>query len=83
MALKHEVPALAVTAQVSEGDFAELLDKRIAHLQELRRREVNGNGSTNKLIEATVEPEPVEPVEVKPTPTSMYRALNSRFNRRA
>jgi hypothetical protein len=78
-ALNYELPRLAVTAQISESDFATVLDKRIAHYQALQR----ANGSS-KLIEATAEPieaEP-EPIEVKPpTPTSRYRVF-SRFNRR-
>jgi len=34
--LKHEVPALLATAIVEEGSFAELLDRRLAKLQEMR-----------------------------------------------
>jgi hypothetical protein len=84
-ALPHETPRLAVQALITEQDIATVLDQRIEHLKELRRREANGNGSANKLIEAKPieQAEPAEAVEVKPTPTSMYRALNSRFNRRA
>jgi hypothetical protein len=83
-ALPHETPRLAVQALITEQDVATVLDRRIEHLKELRRREANANGSANKLIEAKPieQAEPAE-VEVKPTPTSMYRALNSRFNRRA
>jgi hypothetical protein len=80
-ALNYELPRLQVTAQISENDFAALLDRRIAHYQELQR----ANGSS-KLIEAKVEAEPVEaepePIKVKPpTPASRYRVY-SRFNRR-
>jgi hypothetical protein len=77
--LPFETPKLAVTAQVSEADFATVLDRRIKRLQEMRLLEANGN----KVVEAKVEAEPVEPIEVKPpTPTSRYRAVYSRFNRR-
>lgn len=77
-ALNYEMPRLAVTAQVSEGDFATLLDRRLKRLAEMRLREANGAG---KQIEAKVDAEPV-PIEVKPpTPTSRYRVY-SRFQRR-
>jgi hypothetical protein len=77
LALPHEHPKLAVQALITEQDIAAVLDRRIAHYQALQR----ANGS--KQIEATAEPEPVEAEpEVKPTPTTMYRALNGRFNRR-
>jgi hypothetical protein len=77
-ALNYELPRLAVTAQITDQDIATVLDRRIAHYQELQR----ANGS--KLIEAKVEAEPVEPesIEVKPpTPSQRYR-IYSRFNRR-
>jgi hypothetical protein len=78
-ALNYELPRLAVTSLVTENDIATLLDRRIAHYQALQR----ANNSSSKLIEATAEPDEVEPIEVKPpTPTSRYRATNGRFNRR-
>jgi hypothetical protein len=51
--LPFEVPKLAVTAQVSENDFAAILDRRIRHLEEMK------NG---KLIEAkpTIDGEKVD-----------------------
>jgi hypothetical protein len=76
-ALNYELPRLAVTAQITDQDIATVLDRRIAHYQELQR----ANGSS-KLIEAKAEPVEPEPIEVKPpTPTSRYRVF-SRFNRR-
>jgi hypothetical protein len=36
MALPHEVPRLMVSAQVSENDFATLLDQRIKRYEEMR-----------------------------------------------
>src|SRR5262245_36891236 len=35
-ALPHEVPRLAVTAQVSESDFATVLDRRIKQFDEMK-----------------------------------------------
>src|SRR5262245_7497227 len=51
-ALPHEVPRLQVTAQVTDQDFATLLDARIKNMERVN----NGNGRT---IEAP-------PVETKP-----------------
>jgi hypothetical protein len=75
-ALNYELPRLQVTAQVSDQSFAEVLDRRLKHLEELKR----ANGT--KVIEAQPEPIEPQPIEVKPpTPTSRYRVF-SRFNRR-
>src|SRR6516164_10243363 len=49
-ALPFETPKLAVTATVSENDFATLLDRRLKRIEEMKA----------KAIEAT------PPVEVKP-----------------
>src|SRR5262245_42363017 len=46
--LPHEVPKLAVTAQVTDGDFATLLDRRLKRLEEMRLIEANDS----KLIDA-------------------------------
>jgi hypothetical protein len=76
-ALNYETPRLAVQALITEQDIATVLDRRIAHYQELQR----ANGSS-KLIEAEAEPIETEPIEVKPpTPTQRYRVF-SRFQRR-
>jgi hypothetical protein len=78
-ALNYELPRLQVTAQISENNIATVLDRRIAHYQQLQR----ANGSS-KLIEAKVEAAEVveaEPIEIKPpTRASRYRVY--RFNRR-
>jgi hypothetical protein len=50
-ALPHEVPRLAVTAVVSEQDFATVLDRRLKRIEEMK----------GKVIEKTPQ------VEVKPT----------------
>jgi len=59
-ALPHEVPRLAVTAQVTDMGVAELLDRRLKRLEEM------------KLIEATncakvIDAQPQQ-VETKPPP---------------
>jgi hypothetical protein len=64
-ALPFESPKLAVTAQVSEQDFATLLDQRLERLKQME------NGRT-KSIETT------PPVEVKPPPP---RIPDRRFRR--
>jgi hypothetical protein len=51
-ALPHEFPRLQVTAQVTENDFASLLDARIANMERV-------NNSNGRIIEAP-------PVETKP-----------------
>jgi|SRR5262245_35598211 len=35
-ALPHEVPRLAVTAQITENDFATLLDRRLEQMKQLK-----------------------------------------------
>src|SRR5262249_8500112 len=59
-ALPYEAPRLAVTALVTENSLADVLDRRLAKLKELR----NGGG---KLIEPPATPQQIAaPVEVKP-----------------
>ena len=69
-ALNYEVPRLAVTAQITEQDFATLLDRRLKRLEE------------KKLIEATngakvIDAQP-QPVETKPP---LARTNDRRFRR--
>src|SRR5215510_7704377 len=52
--LPHEVPKLAVTAQVTDMGVAELLDRRLKRLEEMKLIEANGA----KVIDA--QPQPVE-----------------------
>jgi hypothetical protein len=52
-ALPHEFPRLQVTAQVTDQDFASLLDERIRNMERVN----NGRA---------IEAKPVPPVEVKP-----------------
>jgi len=55
-ALPHEVPRLAVTAQIVDNDFATLLDQRIAHYQQMQL------ANSAKLIDA-------QPINGKPSET--------------
>ena len=67
--LPHEVPRLAVTAQVTEGNFADLLDRRLKRIEEMKLLEANGA----KVIDA-----PPQPVETKPP---LARTPDRRFRR--
>jgi|SRR5215469_7750321 len=67
--LPHEVPKLAVTAQVTEGDFATLLDRRLKRLEEMKLIEANGA----KVIDAKPQP-----IETKPP---LARTNDRRFRR--
>src|SRR5262245_17765110 len=53
-ALPHEVHRLAVTGIVNEGNFAELLDRRIKHMEQI------SNGKT-------IEAKPVPQIETRHT----------------
>jgi hypothetical protein len=53
-------PKLAVTAQITENDFAVLLDRRIKHMEAM------------KMIPP---PQPIEAVEVKPTQERIRRRI--------
>ena len=67
-AIPYEMPRLAVTGQVSENDFAEILDRRLKHMEAIAANEP-------KMIEA----KRIDPVEVKPpTPSLNYRATSLR-----
>src|SRR5262249_26193173 len=65
-ALKHEVPKLAVTAQITENDIATILDRRIARLEEMKANQA-------KVIDAQPQQ-----VETKPVPA---RTNDRRFRR--
>jgi hypothetical protein len=41
--LPYELPKLAVVAQVSENDFAALLDQRIERMKAIEARAINGS----------------------------------------
>ena len=60
VALPHEVPKLAVTAVVSEQDFATVLDRRLKRIEEM------------KLIEAKPT---IDGVERKAVPDRRFRRI--------
>jgi hypothetical protein len=68
-ALPMEHPRLAVTAQITERDFAVLLDERLENLKRLEQDQADG-----KLIEAATN----QQVEVKPP---MPRLTDRRYRR--
>jgi hypothetical protein len=68
-ALPHEVPRLAVTAQITEQDFATLLDRRLKRLEEFKLIEANGGKVTD------AQPQPVE------TKPPLARTPDRRFRR--
>ena len=67
--LPFETPKLAVTAQITEQDFATLLDRRLKRLEEMKLIEANGA----KVIDASPQP-----VETKPP---LARTPDRRFRR--
>jgi hypothetical protein len=77
-ALPFESPKLAVTAVVSEQDFATVLDRRLKRIEEMKlldKKTINGNAT---VTDRTIEPEP------RPSPplsTSLSRVYRSRFRR--
>jgi hypothetical protein len=46
-ALKHEVPALLASAIVSENSFAELLDRRLARIEQVKQIEAKPTTQEN------------------------------------
>ena len=60
-AIPYEAPKLAVTAIVSEGDFATLLDRRLARMQAIERQ---GNGKTEVAEPPVTEVAPQSTEEV-------------------
>jgi hypothetical protein len=47
-ALPFETPKLAVTATVSEHDFATLLDRRLKRIEEMKAKAIEGTPEVNK-----------------------------------
>src|SRR6516162_5702952 len=75
-ALPFESPKLAVTAVVSEQDFATVLDRRLKRIEEMKLLEdkvVNG-GTT--ITDGTNDPEP------QPAPAPLNRIYDERRYRR-
>src|SRR6516165_8098783 len=78
-ALKHEVPALIATAVVNEGSFAEILDRRIARLNEMKLLENKTINGEPAITEPTPEP---TPTPTAPLPAPLSRLYTNRFRRR-
>ena len=71
-------PKLAVTAVVSEQDFATVLDRRLKRIEEMKLLEektINGNATVSNR---TIEP---EPKSSPPLPAPLNRLYSSRFRR--
>ena len=71
-ALPHEVPRLAVTAVVSDQDFATKLDKAIARIANAEKKTINGD-----VVVTETKPEP-EPQPSLPIPAPLYRIYDKR-----
>src|SRR5262249_37439736 len=72
-AIPFESPKLIATAVMNEGSFADLLDRRLKRIEQMKLLEnktINGN--------ATVEP---EPKPSPPMPAPLNRLYSSRFRR--
>jgi len=72
-------PKLAVTAVVSEQDFAAVLDRRLKRIEEMKlleSRVVNGKPG---ISEPTIDP---EPQPAPPTPAPLNRIYDKRRYRR-
>src|SRR5215831_4715302 len=72
-------PKLAVTAMVSEQDFATVLDRRLKRIQEMKlveNKAVNGNAT---VADRTIEP---EPTQSPPMPAPLNRLYNKKLYRR-
>src|SRR6516162_6176107 len=79
LAIPYEVPKLAVTAVVSEQDFATVLDRRLKRIEEMKLLEnkvVNG-GTT--ITDRTIDP---GPTPAPPMPAPLNRIYNKRRYRR-
>jgi len=77
-ALPFESPKLAVTAVVSEQDFATVLDRRLKRIEEMKLLEnktINGDAT---VTDRTIEP---EPRPSPPLPAPLNRLYSSRFRR--
>jgi len=74
-ALPHEVPRLAVQALITEQDIAAVLDRRIAHYQQL---ELANNAKVIDAQPINGKPQAKPQVETKPPPA---RTPDRRFRR--
>ena len=72
-------PKLAVTAVVSEQDFATVLDRRLKRIEEMKlleKKTINGDAVFSEM---TIEP---EPQPVPPMPAPLNRIYDKRRYRR-
>src|SRR5262245_6060120 len=72
-------PKLAVTAVVSEQDFATVLDRRLKRIEQMKlleKKTINGNAVVSEM---TIKP---EPQPAPPTPAPLNRIYDKRRYRR-
>ena len=72
--LPFETPKLAVTAQITEQDFATLLDRRLKRLAELKLIESNGS----RVIDQPEAEAQLAVPEPKPTQAPLSRIYDNR-----
>jgi hypothetical protein len=77
--LKHEVPALIATAVVNEQSFAELLDRRLKRISEMKLIEGSAVNGAATITETAIQPEPQRP---PPMPAALNRLYNKKLYRR-
>src|SRR5262245_20821813 len=77
--LQFTHPKLAVTAVVSEQDFATVLDRRLKRIEQMKlleKKTINGNAVVSEM---TIKP---EPQPAPPTPAPLNRIYDKRRYRR-
>ena len=79
-ALPFESPKLAVTAVVSEQDFATVLDRRLKRIEQMKLLESRVVNGSPGVSDRAIEPEPPQPAP--PTPAPLNRLYNKRLYRR-
>ena len=78
-ALPFESPKLAVTAVVSEQDFAAVLDRRLQRIEEMRLLENKVVNGDTTITDRAIDP---EPQPSSPTPAPLTRLYDKRHYRR-
>ena len=78
-ALSFESPKLAVTAVVSEQDFATVLDRRMKRIEEMKLLENKAVNGGTTITDRTIE---LEPQPAPPTPGPLNRIYDKRRYRR-
>ena len=79
LALPFESPKLAVTAMVSEQDFATVLDRRLKRIEEMKLLENKVINGEPVMADQTINP---EPQPAPPTPAPLNRIYDKRRYRR-